>query len=33
MNAEPWVTAIDVAQHLGDVKETVYRGWGGSEQN
>lgn len=25
MSAEPWVTAIDVAQHLGDVKDTVYR--------
>ncbi|MDD2977110.1 helix-turn-helix domain-containing protein [Aquabacterium sp.] len=25
MNAEPWVTAIDVAQHLGVVKDTVYR--------
>ena len=26
MNAEPWVTAIDVARHLGVVKDTVYRG-------
>ncbi|WDH25928.1 helix-turn-helix domain-containing protein [Pseudomonas chlororaphis] len=25
MSAEPWVTAIDVAQHLGVVKDTVYR--------
>lgn len=25
MNAEPWVTASEVAQHLGVVKETVYR--------
>lgn len=25
MNTEPWVTAIDVARHLGVVKETVYR--------
>ena len=25
MSAEPWVTAIDVAKHLGVVKETVYR--------
>ena len=25
MNAEPWVTAEDVAQHLGVVKDTVYR--------
>ena len=25
MNAEPWVTAIDVARHLGVVKDTVYR--------
>lgn len=25
MHAEPWVTAIDVARHLGVVKETVYR--------
>lgn len=25
MHAEPWVTAIDVAQHLGVVKDTVYR--------
>lgn len=25
MNTEPWVTAIDVAGHLGVVKETVYR--------
>jgi excisionase family DNA binding protein len=25
MNAEPWVTAIKVAQHLGVVKDTVYR--------
>ena len=25
MNAEPWVTAIEVAQHLGVVKDTVYR--------
>lgn len=25
MIAEPWVTASDVAQHLGVVKETVYR--------
>lgn len=24
MNSEPWVTAIDVAQHLGVVKDTVY---------
>lgn len=25
MNSEPWVTAVDVAMHLGVVKETVYR--------
>jgi excisionase family DNA binding protein len=25
MNAEPWVTAEQVALHLGVVKETVYR--------
>jgi len=25
MSAEPWVTAIDVASHLGVVKDTVYR--------
>lgn len=25
MNTEPWVTAEQVAQHLGVVKETVYR--------
>jgi excisionase family DNA binding protein len=25
MNSEPWVTAIEVAQHLGVVKDTVYR--------
>ena len=25
MNAEPWVTANDVAQHLGVAKDTVYR--------
>jgi excisionase family DNA binding protein len=25
MNPEPWVTAIDVARHLGVVKDTVYR--------
>lgn len=25
MNAEPWVTAEQVAQHLGAVKDTVYR--------
>ena len=25
MNSEPWVTAIDVAKHLGVVKDTVYR--------
>lgn len=25
MNAEPWVTAEQVAQHLGVVKDTVYR--------
>ena len=25
MNAEPWVTAIDVARHLGVVKDTIYR--------
>lgn len=25
MNAEPWVTAIVVAKHLGVVKDTVYR--------
>lgn len=25
MNTEPWVTAIDVAKHLGVVKDTVYR--------
>jgi len=25
MNAEPWGTATDVAQHLGVVKDTVYR--------
>ena len=25
MNSEPWVTAIDVARHLGVAKDTVYR--------
>lgn len=25
MNAEPWVAAEQVAQHLGIVKDTVYR--------
>lgn len=25
MNAEPWVTASEVAQHLGVAKDTVYR--------
>lgn len=25
MSTEPWVTAIDVSQHLGVVKDTVYR--------
>jgi len=25
MKTEPWVTAIDVARHLGVVKDTVYR--------
>lgn len=25
MKTEPWVTASEVAQHLGVVKETVYR--------
>ncbi len=25
MSAEPWVTTIDVARHLGVVKDTVYR--------
>lgn len=25
MNTEPWVTAEQVAQHLGVVKDTVYR--------
>lgn len=25
MNAEPWVTASEVALHLGVVKDTVYR--------
>ena len=25
MNAEPWITAEHVAQHLGVVKDTVYR--------
>lgn len=25
MSSEPWVTAIDVARHLGVVKDTVYR--------
>ncbi len=25
MSAEPWVTAIDGALHLGVVKDTVYR--------
>jgi excisionase family DNA binding protein len=25
MNAEPWVTASEAAQHLGVVKDTVYR--------
>jgi excisionase family DNA binding protein len=25
MTAEPWVTAEQVAQHLGVVKDTVYR--------
>jgi len=25
MNVEPWVTAIEVAEHLGIVKDTVYR--------
>jgi len=24
MNTEPWITAIDVARHLGVVKDTVY---------
>jgi hypothetical protein len=28
MNTEPWVTAIEVAQHLGVVKDAVYR-WRG----
>lgn len=28
MKAEPWVTAEQVAQHLGVVKDTVYR-WRG----
>lgn len=26
MNVEPWVTAVDVARHLGVVKDTVYCG-------
>jgi excisionase family DNA binding protein len=25
MIAEPWVTALDVAKHLGIAKDTVYR--------
>jgi prophage antirepressor-like protein len=25
MNTEPWVTAADVAQHLGVAKDSVYR--------
>ena len=25
VKSEPWVTASDVAQHLGVVKDTVYR--------
>jgi excisionase family DNA binding protein len=25
LNSEPWVTAIEVARHLGVVKDTVYR--------
>lgn len=25
MNAEPWVSATDLAQHQGIVKDTVYR--------
>lgn len=25
MNAEPWVAAEDVVQHLGVAKDTVYR--------
>jgi len=25
MNSQPWVTAVDVAKHLGVVKDTVYR--------
>ncbi len=25
ISSEPWVTAIDVARHLGVVKDTVYR--------
>ncbi|MBC2768923.1 helix-turn-helix domain-containing protein [Pusillimonas minor] len=25
MSSEPWVTAIDVARHLGVVKDTLYR--------
>lgn len=25
MNAEPWVTATDFAQHLGGVKDTYFR--------
>ena len=25
VNSEPWVTAIEVARHLGVVKDTVYR--------
>lgn len=25
MTTEPWVTALDVAQHLGIAKDTVYR--------
>ncbi|MDA3297938.1 helix-turn-helix domain-containing protein [Pseudomonas aeruginosa] len=25
MSADPWVTAEDVAQHLGVAKDTVYR--------
>lgn len=25
MSSEPWVTAIEVARHLGVVKDTVYR--------
>jgi len=25
VNAEPWVTAEDVAEHLGVAKDTIYR--------